>query len=195
MAHIFMAAHRVIVFNTCGSYGSGARNNPLPGFVFVYSMAGLIVVLREAGQGPVRVCFTPVSDDQDMTDIFHDCCKLAMKFRDVVFVIDEIWNFHPGVSPGALPKIQQQMFLQWRHYGLTVLWAAQQPQLVNSTARSVSTETYVGKFTDKLDVDAVARCKVKSPEAIALLEKLPPFQFIHQHENGDWTVEQAPQRR
>jgi hypothetical protein len=193
MAHVFMAAHRVVVFNTCGSYGNGTRNNPLPGFVFVYSIPDLIAVLRKAGRGATHVCFTPVGDD-DMTAVFHDCCKLVMAFRDVVFVVDEIWNFHPSVAPGGLPKIQQQMFLQWRHYGLTLLWAAQQPQLVNSTARSVSTETYVGKFTDKLDVDAVARCKVKSPEAIARVQSLPPFQFVHQYEDGEWKIEQAPRR-
>jgi hypothetical protein len=190
MAHIFMSALRVIVFNTCGSYGNGQRNNPLPGFVFVYSMAELIAVLRAAGAGPVRVCFTPVGEN-DMTEVFHDFCRLMMAYRDVVLVIDEIWNFH-GVS--FLPPVQKQIFLQWRHYGFTVLWAAQQPQLVNAAVRSVSTETYVGKFSDQLDIDAVARCKVKSPEAIALLPQLPAFRFIHQFENGDWRLEQAPGR-
>lgn len=192
MAYKFRQALRVLVFNTCGSYGNGPRNNRLPGFVFVYSMNDLIDVLRQKGpSASVRVCFTPVGNDEDMTEVFHDVCRLVMAFRDVLFVIDEIWNFH---GPSFLPPVQKQIFLQWRHYGLTVMWAAQQPQLVNSTVRSVSTESYVGMFKDKLDIDAVARCKVRSPEAVALLPKLPPFQFIHQFENGDWKLEQAPAR-
>jgi hypothetical protein len=189
MAYKFQSASRIVVFNTCGSYGVGPRKNPLRGFVFVYSIPALIAVLRQAGSaGPVRVCFTPIGEE-DMTEVFHDFCRLLMRFRDVVLVIDEIWNFH---GPSFLPPVQKQIFLQWRHYGFTIMWAAQQPQLVNSTVRSVSTESYVGMFKDELDVAAVARCKVKSPEAVALLPKLPPFQFIHQFENGDWNIEQAP---
>jgi len=191
MAYKLAAASRIAVFNTCGSYGNGPRQNPLPGFAFVTSMTQLIIVLRTAGpKGPVRVCFTPVGED-DMTEVFHDFCRLLMAFRDVVLVIDEIWNFH---GPSFLPPIQKQIFLQWRHYGFTIMWAAQQPQLVNSTVRSVSTETYVGMFKDKLDIDAVSRCKVKAPEAVALLSKLEPFRFIHQFENGEWKIEQAPAR-
>jgi hypothetical protein len=191
MAYKFAAASRIAVFNTCGSYGNGQRKNPLPGFVFVYSIPELVAVLRQAGsRGAVRVCFTPIGED-DMTEVFHDFCRLLMAFRDVVLVIDEIWNFH---GPSFLPPIQKQIFLQWRHYGFTIMWAAQQPQLVNSTVRSVSTESYVGNFKDRLDIDAVARCKVKAPEAVAMLPQLPPFRFIHQFENGDWKIEQAPAR-
>jgi Zonular occludens toxin (Zot) len=192
MAYRFCAAHRVVVFNTCGSYSNvrGENKNPLAGFVFVYSIPALIEVLRKAGGGPVRVCFTPVGEE-DMTEVFHDFCRLMMAFKNVVLAIDEVWNFH---GPSFLPPVQKQVFLQWRHYGFTVMWAAQQPQLVNSTVRSVSTESYVGKFTDKLDIDAVARCKVKDPQAVALLSKLPSFQFIHQFESGEWKIEQAPAR-
>lgn len=189
MAYKFSVASRVVVFNTCGSYGSGPRKNPLRNFVYAYSVAGLVAILRAAGSGPVRVCFTPVGDDIDMTEVFHDVCRLVMAFGDVVFAIDEIWNFH---GPSFLPPVQKKMFLQWRHYGLTVMWAAQQPQLVSSTVRSVSMETYVGKFTDRLDVDAVARCKVKDSAAISAMENLPPYRFIHQFESGEWRIEQAP---
>lgn len=193
MAYKFQSASRIAVFNTCGSYSASktGNKNVLRGFVFVYSLPELISVLRQAGPDrPLRVCFTPIGEE-DMTEVFHDFCRLMMAFKNVVLVIDEIWNFH---GPSFLPPVQKQVFLQWRHYGFTVMWAAQQPQLVNSTVRSVSTESYVGMFIDKLDIDAVARCKVRDPQAVALLQKLPAFQFIHQFENGEWRVEQAPAR-
>ena len=212
MAYVFSFAYRVVVFNMCGTYNNqDATKNPLPGFTFVYSFVGLIAVLRAAGSGPVRVCFTPINDvgkvvlvkDEygklvrkkiTLISLFHDCCELVMQYKNLVFAIDEIWHVHPGAAPAQLPEVQKTLFMQWRHFGITPMWAAQMPQLVNSAVRSVSTETYVGKFTDKLDVDAVARCKVKDPQAIAYLGQLEPFNFIHQYENGEWRIERAPAR-
>jgi hypothetical protein len=204
MAYVFSFASRVVVFNTVGTYSnSGENKNPLPGFVFVYSMMELIAVLRSAGSGPVRVCFTPVRNfditqakkNQDsLIDIFHEVCILLMKYKHVVFAIDELWLVQRGVAPHQLPPVQQDLFLAWRHWCITPMWAAQMPQLVNSAVRSVSTESYVGKFTDTLDIDAVARCKVKDPQAMALLTTLEPFVFIHQYENGEWRLERAPAR-
>jgi hypothetical protein len=184
MAEKFWPAWRIVVYNTCGSYGAGVRKNALPGFVFVYSVVDLITVLRQSGAGPVRVCFTPLRSG-DKRKVFCDVCRLVCDFGDVVFAVEEIWNFQ---SPSWSPDELSEAILQWRHYGLCLMWNAQQPQLVDQTLRSMSTEVYVGKFEHRLDLKAVADCRL-SDEAMAIVPALPPRRFIHKMESGKWRVE------
>ncbi len=188
MAEKFWPAWRIVVYNTCGSYGavSGERRNSLPGFVFVTSVLDLIQVLRQSGNGPVRVCFTPLRAG-DKQKVFCDVCRLVCDYGNVVFAVDEIWNFQ---SPSWSPDELSEAILQWGHYGLRLMWNAQQPQLVDQTLRSMSTEVYVGKFEHRLDLKAVADCRLKD-EAMDLLPTLPKRSFVHKLESGEWRLEGA----
>jgi len=193
MALMFWSRPRVVVFNTCGTYRKtkSPGQNVLPGFVFVYTIPELIQVLRQSGSaGSTRVCFTPIGRN-DKQQVFHDCSELVMDWGNVTYAVDEIWHFQPSVAPNALHEVQKEMFLQWRHYGLTLMYAAQQPQLVNSASRSVTTHAWVGRFNDELDIEAVRRCKLKDEGAIAALRQLPPHYFVHQYETGEWRVERS----
>src|SRR5947207_2835532 len=103
MAAKFFDAARVAVFNTCGSYvphGSGIRKTPLPGFTFVYSLTDLIQALRQSGNGPVKVVYTPM-DKLTLVrsvELFLQLCMEHGKTQGQMLVaIDEIWNVQkPG---------------------------------------------------------------------------------------------------
>ncbi len=187
MAARIWPAHKVVIYNTAGSFGAGPGKNPLPGFVFVYRIYDLIQVLRQNPE-QLRVCFTPVGDRAiSGLEVFHDTCELLMDYKDVVFAVEEIWNFQ---RPQFLPTIQQQIILQWRHYRMPVQWNAQQPQLVAQTLRSVTTEAYVGKFTHKLDLKAVRDCGLPE-EAMRVIPSLPHRKFVHKYPDGNWRIEEA----
>jgi len=190
MAARFWPARRCVVYNTAGNYAqtAGDGKNPLPGFLFVYCFNDLIQVLRQTGKGPLRVCFTPVGDRSvPRKEIFHDTCELLMDYKDVVFSVEEIWTFQ---RPSMLPDIQQQIYLQWRHYKMPIMWNAQQPQLVAQTLRSITTNVYVGKLEHRLDIRAARDCGLPE-DALAVLPSLPHRKFVHKYPDGNWRIEQA----
>ncbi|HLW53283.1 MAG TPA: hypothetical protein VKW06_10610 [Candidatus Angelobacter sp.] len=186
MAAKFFPGYRVVVYNTAGSYNStGERRNPLPGFVNAYSVPELCAALRAAGsEGPARVCFTPLRSG-NKREVFNDVCFLVCDFRNVIFAVEEIWNFQaPNWSPDAL----NECYLQWAHYGLRLMWNAQIPQKTDSALRSMTLDVYVGQFDRTLDLNAIADCRLP-PEAMAQVRRLPKRKFIHRMESGEWRVE------
>jgi hypothetical protein len=191
MAARFWPARRCVVYNTAGNYASvpGENKNILPGFLFLYCMNDLVHVLRQTGQGqPLKVCFTPVGDRKiPRREIFHDTCELLMDYKDVLFCIEEIWNFQ---RPSMLPDIQQQIFLQWRHYRMPIMWNAQQPQLVAQTLRSITTDVYVGRLEHELDLRAARECGL-SEEMLSVLPSLPHRKFVHKFPDRTWKIEEA----
>lgn len=167
------------------------NQNPLPGFIFVYSVCDLIQVLEQAGRGPVRVCFCPLRNSGKLTKLFDGVSQLiadfSQQFGATVYAVDEVWNAQrPDWSPDGF----RECVLQWRHYDLTVFWTAQVPQLTDARMRSVSTEIYCGRVITRLDLDAVRACGFPE-DAIEKLPTLPDRTFIHKLENGLWKVERS----
>lgn len=195
MMRTFAKSRRVVVYNFASGFGPVGRcksnQNPLPGFVFVYSVHDLVSVLSRARRGPVRVCFSPVRTQGDKKEIFNDVCRLVSDFSEAfgatTFAIDEVWN---GQTPSWSPERFTECMLQWRHYDLTILWTAQRPQKTDATLRSISTEIYCGRVTTGLDLDAMKECNFNG-DALALLPSLPNRNFVHRYETGEWKVERS----
>lgn len=180
---------RVILYNTAADFGYGQRQKPLPGFNFIFSVPTLVNWLSKAraeNWEEVRICFTPIRGTVDPTELFADVCRLVADFGDVVFAVDEIWNFQ---SAGSSPKELRECFLQWRHYGLSLLWTAQVAQAVDKKLMSTSTEIYCGRLMAQNDLDAVERNGRLPQSAIAMVSQLPNYQFVHRNEAGEWRIE------
>jgi hypothetical protein len=193
MKQRFWDSQRVIVYNFASGFGPvgqcRANQNPLPGFVFVYSVPDLIQVLRQTGRGRVRVCFSPVRAPFDKTEVFNDVCKLVCDFSRsygaTVFAVDEVWN---AQTASWSPEHFNECFCQWRHYDLTLMWTAQRPSDTDAALRGMSTEIYAGRVTTEIDVKAVRRCGFPE-DLVERLPSLPNRVFIHRFETGEWRME------
>lgn len=183
-------AAKVIIFNTAGDFGNGGpRQKPLPGFHFIFDISTLADWLLKAkleNWPRVRICFTPLRSNVDPLEIFRAVCRLVADFGDVLFFVDEIWNFQTSSSS---PYELRELMLQWRHYGLCLMWTAQIAQKVDKTLLSVSTEMYVGRLNLENDLEAVRRNARIPEDALAQVPNLPDWCFIHRFENGSWKVE------
>lgn len=193
MAQKFWPVRRVVVYNFASGFGPVGNckpnQNPLPGFVFVYTVPDLIMVLKQIGRGPARVCFSPLRTKLDKKEIFGDVSRLVADFSErygaTTYAVDEVWN---GQTSSWSPESYNECFLQWRHYDLTPMWTSQQPQAVDQSLRSVSTEIYCGRLIDLLDIKAVQKCGLP-PAALEKLPQLPNRVFVHRLENREWRIE------
>jgi hypothetical protein len=79
--------------------------------------------------------------------------------------------------------------LQWRHYGISLMWTAQIAQKVDKTLMTVSTELYSGRLMAGNDIEAVVRNGRLPEDAAALLPHLADYEFVHRLENGTWRLE------
>jgi len=180
---------RVVLYNTAGDFGYGPRQKPLPGFNFLHDISTLAdwLLRSKVEQWPqVRICFTPLRSSFDPTEVFCSACRLVQDFGDCIFAVDEIWNFQ---SPGQSPFELRESMLQWRHYGLTLMWTAQIAQKVDKTLLTVSTELYSGRLTLQNDIDALRRNGRFPEEALRMLPTLKDWEFVHRFEDGRWKVE------
>jgi hypothetical protein len=170
----------VIVFNTVGAYGDGLRQNRLPGFVTVSQPGQLKEILRARGFDSFRVIYTP---RMNVKEHFDYVSRLILEVNDVVFAVDEVWNFQrPGWSPEPLNAIM----LQGRIDGRTLVWTAQRAAKVDKTLTGVSTELYIGRLVQSVDLNAI-RERV-SPDALAAVASLPNRKFLHVRETGEWEI-------
>lgn len=170
----------MIVFNSVGTYGAGARQTSLPGFVEISQPGTLREFLRRRVGSQFRVLYTPLSDVEAH---FLAVCKLVLAVRDVVFAIDEVWLFQ---KTAWSPRDLQTMMLMGRHYGVTLLWTAQRPQKTDATLRSVSTELYVGSLPSELDQSAFHGWMPE--DALSVASRLAPRRFVHCYQNQTWEI-------
>lgn len=174
------SCRRVIVFNTVGAYGDGPRQNRLPGFVAVSQPGELIDILRARGFGSFRVLYTPRTNIEEHFDAVS---RLILEVNDVVFAVDEIWNFQrPGWSPDTLKSIM----LQGRIDGRTLVWTAQFAQSVDKKLTGVSTELYIGRLTQPGDLRVVS--KRLPADALAAVPSLPNRRFLHVGMTSEWNI-------
>ncbi len=179
MAQLLRRTRRAIVFNTVAALGDGSRQTPLPGFTLITTPQELVRFVRARwADGALRVLYTPQAN---VREHFDDVANLVWTMRDVVFAVDEVWYFQsPGWSPPALGN----MMLMGRIRGHTLLWTAQRAAKVDKTLTSVSTELYVGKLTERRDLDAIRDCV--PAEALERVPALAQWRFIHVSDFGDW---------
>lgn len=172
---------RAVVVNTVGAYGSGERQNRLPGFVLVTSAAELVSYLRpHQFAGNIRVLYQP---NADMVEQFPALCALVYECRDIVFAVDEVWNFQ---RPNWSPNEFRMMMLQGRIRGHILLYTAQFPQLVDERLLSCSTEMHIGRLQNALDVRKVSTF---FPSAAAVAERMPALpdrRFLQIKNSGAW---------
>lgn len=163
------------------SFGTGPRKNPLPGFVEIRQPGDLKAYLAQRVAGQFRVLYSPWSDAEEH---FEAVCKIVLAVRDVVFAVDEIWLFQKTASS---PRDLKTMMLAGRHYGVTLVWTAQRPQLTDATLRSVSTELYIGSLPSELDQSAFHGSV--NEDALSVAARLPARQFVHRKADHSWCVE------
>lgn len=182
----------VLIYNTAADFGNGPRQKPLPGFHYCFSVTTLaewMLKAKQANAPQMRICFTPLrTSNADPLEVFTAVCRLVQDFGDIVFAVDEIWNFQ---TPGSSPYELRELMLQWRHYGAILMWTAQIPQKVDKTLLSVSTEIYCGRVTLENDLDSVRRNGRIPDDALKLLPTLPDWTFVHRYEDGRWELERG----
>jgi len=178
----------VVIYNTAGDFGNGPRQKPLPGFHFIFDISTLaewMLTARRENWQRMRVCFTPLRSKNDPLEVFASVCRLVQDFGDCVLAVDEVWNFQ---TPSSSPHELRESMLQWRHYGLCLMWTAQIAQAVDKKLLTVSTELYVGRLNLENDLEAVRRNGGLPQQALNEVPNLPDWNFIHRMENGTWKV-------
>lgn len=183
MGRFIQSCRRVILFNTVATYGNGHRQTAMPGFYECRQPGELREFLACAlrARGQFRVLYSPWSDADEH---FAAVSRLVLAVRDVVFAVDEIWQFQ---KTAWSPRDLKTMMLQGRHYGVSLIWTAQRPQLTDATLRSVSTELYIGSMPSELD--RAAFHGMVEPDALEVAARLPARKFVHRMENLSWRVE------
>lgn len=196
-------AQKVIIYDQAADFGHGPRQKPLPGFHHIFDISTLAdwVLKAKAENWPnVRICFTPLARNDKSVILFKGknvpikyarfraVCDLVKDFGDCIFFVDEIWNFQ---TPSSSPEELEEIFCQWRHYGVCLMWTAQIAQNVDKALLSMSTELYVGRLNLQNDLDAVRRNGRIPDDALALIPNLPDWEFVHRFEDGSWKVERG----
>jgi hypothetical protein len=182
MQKLLARAQRAIFFDTAANVGYGERQNPMPGWVDIYGMESFVAFMRRHrhDRGRFRVVYHP-GEDADAEFIW--LCRLVVQIRNVIFAVDEIWNF---CESGSMPKELKFLAVQGRHPGVTLIWTAQAPQLVASRLRTVASRYYVFRLTDPLDIEAM-RGRIPS-EAADQLPSLPDRSYIYRDECQQWKL-------
>lgn len=194
-------ASKVIIYDQAADFGYGTRQKPLPGFHHVFDICTLAdwVLKAKAENWPsLRVCFTPIGRNDKSVVLFKGkkipikyarfraACDLAKDFKDCVFYVPEVWNFQ---TPASSPEELEELFLQWRHYGVCLMWDSQIAQNVDKALLSMSTELYIGRLDPGNDIEAVRRNGKIPEEALRIIPTLPDWEFVHRYEDGRWEVE------
>lgn len=179
-----LRCNRVVIFSTVASFGEPTPWHPtrtrMPGFVEVTGVSRLIEVLRMKRDGRFRIIYTPEGDAETE---FEYVSELIWNLGNTVFLIDEIAYFQTSSSS---PQFLKRMMITGRHHGITLLWTAQRPQLVDKTLTSTTLELYLGRLGDDLDIGRF-RSRL-SPEHAAMLTSLPDRQFLHRKPNGETSL-------
>lgn len=190
MGQSVRSCNRIVVFNTVHSFGTGPRQNRLPGFMQCSSLSHLVDLLRKHRAGRFRICYSPLEGDEQVE--FWHVCNLVWEVRDCVLAVDEVWHFgNPLKTPRSLARKRprhpfRSMELTGRHHGITVLWTAQAPALADYTLRRVSTQLYLGRLTTPEDREAFRG--MIAEEALAKLPSLPNRNWVRRDELMNWNL-------
>jgi hypothetical protein len=180
MGKLIRGCARVLVMDTVHQYGSGPRQNPLPGFITMREPGELVRYWRRYRHGKFRIIYQPGFDLQAH---FDAVARLVLEVRDTVFAVDEIWNYcKAGWSPPPL----EFMSRAGRHRGITLLYTGQRPQLVAADLRDNTNEWRIFRLQGELPIRAL---RGKVPDAALMqVETLPDRVYVQSDECMNWRV-------
>lgn len=181
MQRLLKAVGRCVYFDTPGNVGSGERQNPMPGWDEVWTLGDFAHYIKCRSRGKFRVVFHPGAEPEAE---FDAVCKIVFAVGNVVFAVDEIWEF---CTPNHLPKPLRRIAFRGRHPGVTLLWAAQRPALVARGLTSVTSRFFVFRIQEDADLDALAGRIPR--EALAQVASLPDRAYIERDEVMRWKIQ------
>jgi hypothetical protein len=176
----------VLVFDTADAWGRGERLNPLPGqWLVLDRVADLVDFFRDNRRGPFRILFKCDAIESVMLRTFLEVCRLVRVVRDIVFVVDEVWEF---CDAEHIPEDFGRLILRGRTPGVTVLWAAQFPATISRRLTGASTEMRIFRLVDEADLTSPALKSRVGKDVRALLPRLPDRYFVQWFSDRPWRV-------
>lgn len=172
---------RGIHFDTPNNIGHGERQNPMPGWYVIQGYSQFVAFFRVNRHKNFRVVYKPGADAQSE---FYAICKLVFSMGNVVFSVDEMWEF---VKPGWMPTPLNRIVFRGRAPGITLLWIAQQPQKVATDLRSQTSSFYSFRVQNRNALRAIEEDLLPA-EAVALLPRLEDRHYIYRDEQENWKV-------
>jgi hypothetical protein len=149
MGKMLAGVRRGIVIDTVHQYGTGMRQNPLPGYTYLREPGELVNYWRKYRAGNFRICYQP---GYNAAEHFDAVARLTLEVRDTVFAVDEIWTY---VKPAWMPAPLEFMARAGRHRGITLIYTGQRPALIAGDLRSVTNQWRVFRMQNELDIAAM----------------------------------------
>jgi hypothetical protein len=171
---------RICVFDPTHQYGTGQRQNSLPGFRVFNQPKQLIDFWRVHRRGNFKVIYQP---GYDVAAHFDAVARLVLEVRDVVFAVDEIWSV---CKAGWLPPPLEYMSRAGRHRGVTLLYTAQRPQIVAADLRDNTNQWRIFRLSGELALGAL-RGRVPA-QALSLVPSLPDRHYVKTNDSMQFEV-------
>jgi hypothetical protein len=172
---------RGIHFDTPNNIGHGERQNPMPGWFVISGYAQFVEFFRVNSKKNFRVVYKP---GRDAAKEFHAICMLVFAMGNVVFSVDEMWEF---VNPNWMPTPLNRIVFCGRAPGVTLLWIAQQPQKVSTDLRSQTSSVYAFRIQQGSALKAIEADLLPSA-AVRELPRLKDRHYIYRDEQENWKV-------
>jgi hypothetical protein len=180
MMEIIAQRKRVVAFDSEHQFGSGPRQNPLPGFVTVTQPGALKEFLRRNLGANFKLLYQPKYEPAQHLDAVM---ALVTEAEDATLAIEEAANY---CSASWMSPRMDYLLRCGRHRGISIIWNSQRPADVARGLTSPS-RLYVFRLEETRDQKF---CRERGiPEAlVASISSLPKREFVTKNPQGEWVV-------
>lgn len=178
MKEIICERSRVIAVDSEFQYGTGRRQNPLPGFQFVHQPGELKEILRQRLGAPFKVVYQPRFHPAEHLDAVM---ALAAEVEDVTLAIDEAANY---CNAAWMPDGLDYLCRCGRHVGVSIVWTSQRPADVARGLTSPSS-LFIFRLEETRDQKFCLDRGI-SKEMVAAIAALPKREFVTKNPEGEW---------